>query len=409
MKITNCRLCDQILPEPLLSLLDTPLANEFLAHMGGQETFPLQLTSCSNCHHYQLNYSVDPERLFRNYVFVSGTSPVNVQYFQDYAKDAVERFKLVPGDLVVEIASNDGTLSKAFQGLGMRVLGIDPAANLATQATKEGIETIPEFFTEELANEITQTHGKAKLICANNVLAHLSGVIDIVKGVKSLLAEGGVFIFENSYFRSMYENNLFDLIYSEHESHFLVHPLNALFSNLNMRFFDVLATDVHGGSIRGFVSNNLMPIQNSINLFISEEKKLGLITAGDKNIKMSMWSKKIAGMKEALHQKMQEYKDAGKTVDIYGYPAKLTTLLYTMGMDQSFFRFAYDDAPFKQGKYSPGLQIPVISPKKLMEKNPDALFIGAWNFGQSIMDKCRAAGFTGEFLVPMPTLKVVSE
>lgn len=405
MKITNCRFCDQLLPEALLKLPNTPLANELLSKPGPQETFPLQLTSCGNCSLYQLNYSVEAERLFnKDYVFVSGTSLANQKYFRKYAEDIISRFQLKPGDFVVEIASNDGTLLKVFKEKGMKVLGIDPASTIANQAIQEGIETLPEFFTGKLADDILAKYGKAKVVLCNNMMAHVDNVNDIVKGVRKLLDKNGVFVFENSYFGSMYENGLFDLIYSEHKSHFLIFPLQFLFKQNEMCLFDVIKTEVHGGSIRGFVSNEFRTSE-TVDEFITKERELGLIVNGDKNIKMTNWQKKIAKIGFELNEKLQGYKKAGLTVDIFSFPAKITTLLYGLGLDRDLFRYGYDSSPLKQNKYSPGYHIPIFAPHKLLENKPDVCMIGGWNFASSIMENYK--DYNGTWLIPLPEIKEV--
>jgi SAM-dependent methyltransferase len=409
MQTLSCRLCGQLLPAPLLKLPDTPLANEFFKKPLPQETFPLQLTSCSSCNHYQLNHSVDAERLFKEYIFVTGTSPVNVKYFQKYARDCVKRFNLKPGDFVLEIASNDGTLLKEFQELGMSVLGVDPATAISHKASQEGITTLPEFFTEELATEIAKQRGKAKLICANNVLAHTDSVVDIIKGIKHLLADDGVFVFENSYFKDMYEKNMPDLIYHEHMSHFLVYPLLTLFQAQEMCFFDVIGTTPHGGSIRGFVSTKPREV-NHVNEFIAEERKLGLITGGDKNIKMNDWAKKIKELKQELKAKIEEYKSEGKKIAAFGAPAKFTTLSYLLDLDPKDISYIVDDNELKQGCYSPGKHIPIVSSAKLNNDKVDIIIISAWNFYSSIIENNnKYLNDGGFFIIPLPNIKTVNK
>lgn len=407
MKTQNCRLCATKLIAPLFSLPNTPLANEFSKNKQLQETFPLKLVSCTNCHHYQLNYSIEADRLFNeDYVFVTGTSVVNVKYFTDYAAEAVKRFNLKEGDLVVEVASNDGTLLQAFKDLGMNVLGIDPAVNIAKEATREGIRTLPYFFTEELSEEIVKDVGKAKLVCANNVLAHLDDVADIIKGVKNLLDTNGVFIFENSYFKDMYVKNMPDLIYHEHMSHFLVYPLAAMFQANNMCFFDVENKNVHGGSIRGFVSLNKRDIFN-VDDFIMAERQLGLIVQGDKNIKMSSWSQRIDALKGNLWNAINEYHNNGQKIVAYGAPAKFTTLSYMLDLNDENIAYVVDDNPLKQATFTPGKNIPVVPSTKLKQDKPDVIIVTAWNFADSIMEKCRKSGFKGKFIIPLPELRIV--
>ena len=200
MKVYNCRMCKGKLSEPKLQFPPTPLANEFVKTTEPQELFPLEVCVCEDCGHYQLNEHIEPERLFRNYVFVAGTSPVNVEHFKCYAEDMVAKFSLKDSSKILDIASNDGTLLKHFKNMKFRVLGIDPAKNIAEEANKNGIETLPEFFTNKFADTILEKYGKFDLITANNVFAHVPDLEDFALGVKKLLVPQGVFTFEVSYF-----------------------------------------------------------------------------------------------------------------------------------------------------------------------------------------------------------------
>ncbi len=405
MKITNCRFCDHILPEAIFKLPDTPLANEFLSEPTTQDTFPLQLASCNSCHLYQLTHSVNAERLFnKDYTFVSGTSPSNQQYFRKYAEDLIDRFKLKSGDFVVEIASNDGTMLRVFQEYGMRVLGIDPASNIANKATSEGIKTLPTFFTQELADKIINEYGQAKLVIANNMLAHIDNVNDIIIGVKKLLSYNGIFVFENSYFKDVYEKSIFDLIYSEHKSQFLVFPLLILFQTNDMCFFDVQSTMVHGGSIRGFVSKEYRTSHN-VDKFIEQERELGLIVNNLKKTKMEQWQNKIELLRQRLLNEIKIY--AKNKVIGYGAPAKLTTLAYSLGIEQDMLEYIVDDNPLKQNTYSPGKHIPIKPFTTILQDQPDMIIITAWNFADSIIEKCKSNGYKGKFIVLLPELKIV--
>ncbi len=389
----KCRLCKIRLKKPVLSLGKTALANEFLKEPLVQDEFPLDICQCDGCGHYQLSESVDAERLFRHYLYVAGTSPVNVKHFADYALDCVERFRLKPGDLVVDIASNDGTLLKEFAKLGMRVLGVDPAVNLAEQATADGIETIPEFFDYKLALKIVRKHGKAALVTANNVLAHTDTLQEIGKGVKFLLDYEAAFVFEVSYFKDVVEKNLFDTIYHEHTSYHLVAPLVCFFENLGMCFFDVAHIPNHGGSIRGFVRNGPEYCKASIMAAVISE--VPLLT---KNA-MGKFQAEIERVKTDLLAQLQAHKEQGKTIAVYGMPAKATTLSYVFSLDAELISFAVDDAPLKQGTFSPGKHIPILPSSAIYERKPDVLLVLAWNFAESIM-KTHAA-FPGEWIVPL--------
>jgi SAM-dependent methyltransferase len=409
MKVFNCRLCNGSLSEPKLKFPPTPLANEFLKEKVEQDLFPLEVCACKSCGHYQLNEQVDPERMFRNYLFVAGTSPVNVAHFKKYAEDMVKKFNLKPGSRILDIASNDGTLLNEFQKLNMSVLGIDPARNLAKEATKNGIPTISEFFTEELADKLLKQHEQFDLITANNVFAHIPDMIGFAKGVKKLLKTNGVFSFEVSYFGDVCDKTLFDTIYHEHTSYHTVTPLSSFFDKLNLELFCVQRIGNHGGSLRLFVKNIFAGLKN---IDCDVEKKATIypicqeelnISARVRNLKTDI---KILGLE--LREIIRDIKTVEqKSIAIYGTPAKATTLMYALGIKEEWIDFAVDDAPLKQETFTPGTQIPVLHPDTILEENPDYLLVLAWNFADSIIEKCKKAGYKGKFIIPLPELKVV--
>lgn len=395
MKIDKCRLCQGKLSEPKIKFPPTPLANEFLKTLEPQELFPLEVCVCESCEHYQLNESIDPERMFRNYFFVAGTSAVNVEHFKQYAIHMVEKFDLKPGDRILDIASNDGVLLREFLNLKMSVLGIDPAVNIAVEATKSGIPTIPEFFTEERADIMLKQHEKFKVITANNVFAHVPNLADFTKGVKKLLKSDGIFSFEVSYFGDVVDKNLFDTIYHEHSSYHTITPLIQCFYKHDMELFRVERISNHGGSIRCFVKHSYGNTESSV-----EDLKMNELDIGKRVTKLSM-DIRLLGLE--LREKLRDYKEQKKSIAIYGAPAKATTLMYALGIREDWIDFAVDDAPLKQGTYMPGKHIPVYPTQALIECKPDVILILAWNFSDSIMKN--HSNFNGKWIVPIPELK----
>ncbi len=410
MKVYNCRMCKGYLSDPKLQFPSTPLANEFLKEQENQDLFPLEVCICLNCGHYQLNESVDPERLFRNYLFVAGTSQVNINHFKKYAEHMVERFDLKKDNKVLDIASNDGILLQQFKNLGLSILGIDPAKNIADEANKNGIPTIPDFFTEEASDNILNQYGQFNLITANNVLAHVPDLSDFAKGVKKLLAVNGVFSFEVSYFADVVDKTLFDTIYHEHSSYHTVKPLISFFDNLDLELFDVERIPNHGGSIRVFVCHNdanfigkIEPLNHNYNPVYSNDFCSCYKQEMWMENKVTDLQKNIKYLGLELREKLRELKLQNKSIAIYGVPAKATTLMYALDIDETMIDFAVDDAPLKQGTFTPGKHIPVLHPDAIYEKNPDYLLILAWNFEQSIREK--HSKFNGKWIVPIPELK----
>ncbi len=404
----TCRLCGGTDLTLVLGLTPTPPANAFVraeALDQEQKTYPLDVFFCNVCHHVQLCDVVDPRILFENYVYVSGTSPVFVRHFDEYAEDLVSRF--VPsaiGKWALDIGSNDGTLLSALKQRGLGVLGVDPARDIAARASANGIETLPTFFTRTLAEEIKAERGRPTLIAANNVFAHADGLDDIAAGVAALLAPDGVFAFEVSYLVDVFEKTLFDTIYHEHLAYHSVKPLKTFFERHGLVFFSAARVDSHGGSLRGFVGRADGPWREdgSVDALITAEADLGLHRAET----LVAFAESIDSIGRDLRAVLAEFKRDGKSVAGFGAPAKATTLMYHFGIDDRQIDFIVDDSPLKQGMYSPGKHIPVLPSEELYRRKPDAVVILAWNFAEPIMNNHAAYRDSGGiFIVPLPEVR----
>jgi hypothetical protein len=399
--ITKCRLCQHEGLTPAIEFPDTPLANEYFEQSGPQEKFPLVLCCCDNCGHYQLSVSISPSRLFRNYLYVAGTSPVNVKHFNDYAKQVVRQCNLQKDDLVVEIASNDSTLLKAFKNKGMRVIGVEPAVNLAKISNDQGIETIPEFFTEAVADQIVQKYGKAKFACANNVLAHVDNFDEIFSGIDKILDDEGIFAFEVSYFKDVVEKTLIGLNYHEHSSQHLIGPLRKYFDSRGI--FKIISIDKipnHGGSLRIFIKkmNNRKDLPSFTILKYELEEK-------DIKQNIEIFKSKVQAVGNKLNSVLQEYKKIGSRIAILGYPAKATTELYTLGIDPSLIDLVCDDNILKQNKLTPGYQLYIHSADKLYTEKIDVILCMGWNFAESLMEKHK--DLSCDWIIPLPEFKII--
>lgn len=409
----DCRLCGERRLTKVLELPPTPLANEFPSSPGkAQDEFPLWLAQCAGCGHVQLPVVVDPERLFREYVYVSGTSPVFVDHFRRYAAECQQH--LDPGDLVVEIGSNDGTLLRFFKEGGQRVLGVDPAVQIALRATAEGIDTWPAFFNAKTAEAILDAHGPAKLVVANNVFAHADDLAGIVRGVRKILRPDGAFVFEVSYLPDVIRGTLFDTIYHEHLAFHSVEPLVGFFRQFGMSLVGARRVPTHGGSVRVMVVPEPNAVtQASASALIEEEQVMGLSVhsterIGARPVPFVEFERRIAERREEALRTLRGARMAGKRIAAYGAPAKATTLLRTFGLEE-MIEFVVDDAPLKQGRWLPGGHVPVLPSAAIEERKPDYLVLLAWNFADSILDKLapyRAAG--GTCLVPLPKVRVVT-
>ncbi len=405
----TCRLCDSGDLSLVLSLTPTPPANAFVtvdALDTLQECFPLDLHLCGACGHLQLLHVVDPSLLFSDYVYVSGTSPSFVAHFEDYATHVIETYRLPPEALVVDIGSNDGTLLRFFQQAGMAVQGVDPARDIARAASEAGIETLNAFFDAVLAAQIREEKGAAAVVTANNVFAHIDDLAGVVAGVRALLDEGGVFVFEVSYLADVLEKTLFDTIYHEHLSYHAVAPLVSFFSHHGMELIAAERIDTHGGSLRGVaqLASGAGEVAESVAACLELEERLGLGRAET----FHDFAERIDTLKISLRDLLSGFKAEGQSIAGYGAPAKATTLMYHFGLGPDIIDFIVDDSPLKQGLYSPGLHVPVLPSGAITEQGPDYLLILAWNFAQPIMANNSAfheAG--GRFIIPVPELEVI--
>ena len=405
----DCRLCESESLTQVLSLAPTPPANALLRAAEielPEEKYPLDVYQCTDCGHVQLRDVVEPDSLFRHYLYVSATSPVFIEHLEQYAEWAIERFHLPDKSFVVEFGSNDGTLLGAFKRRGMTVLGVEPARNLVEKANAAGLETIPEFFTRELALNIRERRGAARLIVANNVFAHADGLADITAGVRDLLADDGVFIFEVSYLLNVFENLLFDTIYHEHLAYHSVAPLKRFFERHGLKLFHVIRVPSQGGSIRCMVAleNGPYAEDTSVETLIAHERKAELdVPAG-----MLKYAAKLDKLKIELTAMLSRIKKDGQRIAAFGSPAKATTLLHYFGIDKDTIEYIVEDNPLKQNLFTPGLHIPIVAPERMYEDRPDFVLVLAWNFADSIIakhDKFMRDG--GRFIVPLPTIRIV--
>jgi SAM-dependent methyltransferase len=393
---------------------DTPLANEFsfaTKHspvaplVADQELFPLNLVLCDACGHLQVTEIVDPDRLFKNYVYVTGTSPLTVAHFEGYVRAVMDRFPTKTPPFVVEVGSNDGTMLRAFKKLGASVLGIDPATEIARKASDEGLPTINGFFGTSLADNILSNHGQADIVVANNVFAHAEDLVDIASGARMLIGDSGVFVFEVAYLLDMVEHNLFDTVYHEHYSYHAVNPIARSFERLGLHVFNVERTPAQlgRGSIRLYASS----------ASAKRDSKGAVISAirAEQNAQLHNpatyhdWRKRITATGQAFKAKLEEIRASGANIVGFGAPAKATTLMYTFGLTREHCSFIVDDSPWKQGLLTPGLHIPVFPPSALERFKPDVCVIYAWNFADSILERFKGSGI--KFIVPLPEYKEV--
>ena len=405
---TECRQCGSKDLSLAIQLSPTPLANAYLKTKDPQsqeKTYPLEVFFCNECKHVQLLDVVNPKILFENYVYVSGTSPVFVEHFLNYAGFLNKNY--CKEGLVIDIGSNDGTLLKCFKKYGYSVLGIEPADKIAKQAISDGIETIIDFFNPELAELIRKRRGLAKIITANNVFAHIDDPINFLKGIKALLCkEEGIFVFEVSYLKDVIENTYFDTIYHEHLDYHTLIPLKGLLERNGFEIINSICIDTHGGSLRVIckLKGANYPINNSVELLIENEKKLGL----DSLETYKKFSKNIDDKGKNLKNILLKIKSQGKSIIGYGAPAKATTLMHHFGIGSELIDYIIDDSKWKHYLYTPGKNIQILPKDFIKSKKPDYILILAWNFASSIIKNNKDFKEKGgKFIIPLPNVEIV--
>lgn len=376
-----------------MSLTPTPLANDFRTADEGPSdaVFPLDLVLCDDCGHLQLAHVVDPETLYANYLYVSGTSAGFVAHFDRFAESvmaswrdgiAADRARSAP--TVVEIGSNDGTLLKAFKARGATVQGVDPARSIAEAATRDGVPTIPAFFNQEIAARLVSETGGADIVAANNVCAHVDDLKGLFSAVRAVLRPDGLFVFEVSYRLDVIERMLFDTIYHEHLDYHAVAPLARGLEAAGLRLIAVERVPTHGGSARIFAAplDGGRPVTASVAAAIDEETAAGLFTAETYRV----YGDGIAARGAELRALLAADRDKGRDIAAYGAPAKATTLMFHLGLTGALApRYIVDDSPLKQGRLMPGTAIPIVTSARLSREPPDTVLILAWNFADPIL------------------------
>lgn len=398
----TCRLCGGAL-EKILDLGQTPLANELLATREAsleQERFPLWLSECESCGHVQMPVVVDPERLFRNYRYVSGTGKSFVLHLEAEAICLIGELRLQEGDLVVEIGSNDGTFLRFFQDRGMWAVGVDPATEIANRATSEGIVTFPDFFDAAVAEQIQRDYGQADLVVANNVMAHAEDLGAILDGVKRLLAPEGAFVFEVAYLFDMLESGAFDLVYHEHLSFHHARPLLAFLRRHGLEAYRFDRVSPQGGSLRVYARHRSSALDEP-DFRALHELDEPLIFPGLK----SFVTKAINAM-DRLQKFFSELADDHLVVG-YGCPAKLSTLAANVdNLTSAAVEVVMEDNPLKHGLYVPGTDIPIASSDTLLRMEPpDYVVVFAWNFADDVVRKF--GNVPWKWVVPFPEWRVV--
>jgi hypothetical protein len=381
------------------------LANCFLrdpSGFTGEAFYPLDVYFCQDCSLVQLLDVIDPEVLFRDYIYVTGTSETMAAHNARYAETVSGLLDLVKADLVVEVASNDGSLLRQFQNTGVRTLGVEPARNLANTARARGVETVEWFFNSDAAARVRDSHGPAKAVVANNVLAHVDNTHDFLQGARDLLAENGLAIFEVPYLGELLDRLEYDTIYHEHLCYFSVMALRKLCEAAGLAIARIDRVSVHGGSLRVYAG---LSREHDAAVFEWEERERqsGL----DRLSTYERFAIAVENHRHSLRGFLSDLRSRGRSLAAYGAPAKGNTLLNYCGIDAGTISFTVDRNERKIGRFTPGAHLPVRPVSALLEDRPDAVLILAWNFSQEIMRQQEAYRLQGgRFITPLPEPRV---
>jgi SAM-dependent methyltransferase len=406
---SDCRFCHGTELELALGLTPTPLADAYVPRSRADEpqpSFPLDLYLCRTCGLVQLLDVVQPQEIYVDYIYESASSLGLADHFDRYAEEVLGRVQPESGSLVIDVGSNDGLLLRSFRDRGMTVLGIDPAVEIARQVTAKGLETLPEFLTPELAERIRDERGPAAVVTANNVIANIDDLDDVMASIRTLLAPDGVFVFESFYLGDLVRNMVFDFFYHEHLSAFSVVPVERFVALHGLELIDALRVPTKGGSLRYTVqpAGGPRPAAGSVPALKREEAEQGLHG-------LELFRAFEQRIEQARSDVLAELRTAaadGKTIAGYGASATSTTLIYHFELGE-LLGYIIDDNPARQGLLSPGLHLEVVGSEALYERQPDIVVVLAWRYDKPIIgDHRRFIEQGGRFVVPMPELKVVA-
>lgn len=403
----TCRLCGSSRIVCSIPLAQVPIVSPNVGTekdgQGGDLTqivAPLDNYVCQDCGLIQLIHVVNPELIYRNYLYRTNISLGLAEHFRRLSDAVSARLGLNPGSLVVEFGSNDGTLLAHFRAAGMRVQGVDPAKDIAAEATAKGIPTRADFFGPALASELRAAFGPAAVVVANNAMANIDDLTSVLSGVKILMASEGAFVFETQYALDVFEKFLLDVIYHEHISTFSVQPVATAFKQHGLEVFDAERIPTKGGSIRFWVQHigGPRPIEAAVDKLIKLEQETGLYDP----LYHRKFSKRVADNKRKLHGIIDEFRARGCSIAGYGTSVGCAALIHQFELEGRL-DFMIDDSPFKDCLEGPSYNLPVYKSDQLVTLNPGVVIILAWRYANPIIGKHVAyVDNGGRFVVPLP-------
>ncbi len=403
-------MCKKTNLQTVLDLGFQPHSDHFLTpeelHMP-ETHYPLRIDVCKSCGFWQLDHVVDPKILYQiDYLYDASVTKGGWDHFHELAASVCTRFAIKPDSLAIDIGSNMGVLMDGFRQNGMRVIGVDPAPNIALQATVKGYPTIVDFFTASLAAGLKKSAGPASVITATNVFAHIDDLDDMIRGITNLLTPKGLFIIEVPHLLTLVKNTEYDTVYHQHLSYMGIKPLVPFFQTRGLELFDVVERDIHGGTIRLLVSRKgAYPTSPAIKKLIASEQKAKLY---DPAAIKKTFSKNVQKQRAELVNLLRDLKQKGKTIVGVSAPAKGNTLLNYCHITSEFLDYITEKTEAKIGRYTPGTHIKIETDDKLLRDMPDYALILAWNFAPEIMTNLKEYNARGgKFIIPIPRPRIV--
>ena len=403
-----CLVCERPI-EPFLSFGKMPIANGFLSpdQFAGEYFFELKVAFCENCHMVQLAELVERERMFHdNYAFFSSTSTYMARHFQEFASWVMRTYLAAEDPFVVEIGSNDGIMLQHFAEAGIRHLGIEPSTNVAEVARQRGVQTISQFFDEDLAAGILSEHGPADAFLGANVMCHIPYIHSVFAGIKKLLKPRGILAFEDPYLGDIVEQTSYDQIYDEHALYFSAESVSFLAARHELELIDVLPQKVHGGSMRYVLSHRgAYPVSAAVDRLRAKEASLGLALPKT----YAQLRRNVESSRDELRSMLEDLSRDGHRVAGYAATSKSTTVTNYCGLTPALVQFISDTTPIKHGKFSPGAHIPIRPYEEFKANYPDYGLLFGWNHADEIMAKeqaFRAGG--GKWIVYVPKVQVLA-
>lgn len=405
----NCRICNSSNLKTFIDFGDMPLAGNFVfeSDVSDINYYPMDLSVCLDCSLVQILNIVDPEILFTDYRYLSSITNTLTAHFQDFAHYLHSNF-LKNDSLLVEIGCNDGVLLKPLMTLGARVVGVDAAENVIEIAREKGLDVIHGFFGLEVSNRLKESHGKATVITASNVFAHIDDLDNVMQGVDNLLSEEGVFIVEVHYVLDLIKDFQFDTVYHEHLCYYSIHALRELYQRFGLSIINVQHLPMHGGTIRVFASRIDSKTHNTnqvVQEMLDSEIEHGLLSK-DVYVKFGI---KVGDFRNQIVEFLNQRHSSGRSLCAYGAAGRATILLNFCDLNSSKIEYIVDESPFRVGRYVPGVNIPIVS-RDYFFTNPTAdCLITAWNYKDEILGKEEWYLNNGnEFIVPLPKINVLS-